>query len=559
MFEFNWVDREYSTVVARHRLDNLEAIFARGDLVPVAARHRRRETSRLGIEEPHGRQTFYVKREQRLRWRDRLRGLTHLRIDGTKARHEFEILRRLAGSGIRCPRPIVCLEQGWARPRGCLVLEELSDFEPLNQYLAQSPPEPGRREALFLALAHEVARLHATGVDQPDLYADHVYVAPRGADRWEVAFLDFQRSGQFAALPLACRIRDLAALVATCPPRLVGPDDWHVFFDAYLLECGLEAEAARIVAGVERAVERLLTNRRIWEIRESDTQTHRAFRRLDPVEPGHLWIDRRDRPYLERAGLGSFAAIHATRRGTRLRALADRENRRIEWIGEDGQPQAAYLKRHRVRTWRTWLRARLGLGPGSSAGTIEARNVARLSRAGIAAMRLVAYGQKLRRDGWLESFVLTDELTGYTQLDHFLRRRFTPLGEHAGRGGDRDLARLLEQVADVTRKFHQLGYNHRDLYCCHFFIREDAPGDFRVNLIDLQRVEHRLRHRRRWLVKDLAQLAYSAPRDRISCTARMAFIHSYLGVRRLDASHKRFVRRILAKQRRMEQNLGKHP
>jgi hypothetical protein len=104
-----------------------------------------------------------------------------------------------------------------------------------------------------------------------------------------------------------------------------------------------------------------------------------------------------------------------------------------------------------------------------------------------------------------------------------------------------------------------MGYNHRDLYCCHFFIKEGAPGEFQVNLIDLQRVQHRRRHRQRWLVKDLAQLAYSAPRDRIRCTDKIAFIKQYFGVRKLGIREKRLIRLILAKQQQMEHRLGPHP
>ena len=55
----------------------------------------------------------------------------------------------------------------------------------------------------------------------------------------------------------------------------------------------------------------------------------------------------------------------------------------------------------------------------------------------------------------------------------------------------------IGEVADVAGRFHRLGYNHRDFYCCHFFIRETDDGGFRVNLIDLQRVEHRRCWRRR--------------------------------------------------------------
>jgi heptose I phosphotransferase len=114
-------------------------------------------------------------------------------------------------------------------------------------------------------------------------------------------------------------------------------------------------------------------------------------------------------------------------------------------------------------------------------------------------------------------------------------------------------------VAAVAARFHRSGYNHRDLYCCHFFIKETATGVFQVNLIDLQRVEHRRYLRWRWLVKDLAQLAYSAPRDRVTCTQKMAFIKQYLGVKKLRPQDKRLIRRVLAKQRSMERNLGAHP
>ena len=47
-------------------------------------------------------------------------------------------------------------------------------------------------------------------------------------------------------------------------------------------------------------------------------------------------------------------------------------------------------------------------------------------------------------------------------------------------------------------------------------------------------------------MKDLAQLAYSAPRDRITCTHKMAFIKHYLGVRKLRPCDKRLIRKVLA-------------
>jgi heptose I phosphotransferase len=117
----------------------------------------------------------------------------------------------------------------------------------------------------------------------------------------------------------------------------------------------------------------------------------------------------------------------------------------------------------------------------------------------------------------------------------------------------------MSGVAAVARAFHQAGYNHRDLYCCHFFVREHEPGVFQVNLIDLQRVENRRLPLRRWRIKDLAQLAYSAPRERISCADKLAFMKLYLGVQKLRPCDKQLIRQVLAKQRMMERRLGVHP
>jgi hypothetical protein len=269
-----------------------------------------------------------------------------------------------------------------------------------------------------------------------------------------------------------------------------------------------------------------------------------------------IWIDDEFAPSLCAAGLIDFESFMETERGRCLRALDDRENWRLD-LPHPAGPRGAYLKKHHVRSWRWWLRARLGKPARRSPGRVEARNIDRLAKAGVAAMRLVAFGDRLHADGLLESFVLTEELTGYTQLDHFLRRRFAERGASSVR--DADLDALFIAIAEVAARFHRAGFNHRDFYCCHFFIREDEPGRFDVRLIDLQRVERRRWLRWRWVVKDLAQLAYSAPRERIGATARMAFIKSYLGVEKLRPQDKRLIRAVLNKQMHMEQHLGPHP
>lgn len=276
---------------------------------------------------------------------------------------------------------------------------------------------------------------------------------------------------------------------------------------------------------------------------------------LDESSDGTMWIDGRFQRELEHAGLAEFDAVMTNRNGLCLRTLDDRENWRFELHDARGI-RGVFLKRHHVRTWGSWLRAKFKLGPGETPGRLEVRNVDRLVRHGIDVMDVVAFGEKLQPDGRLESFLLTHALEGYVELQHFLRRRFPPRDPCCIRSGDAELDRLLEQMADIVRRFHEAGFNHRDLYCCHFFVRERERGRFEIRLIDLQRVQYRRRCRQRWIVKDLAQLVWSVPHDRVSCTQKLAFMRRYLGVDRLRVSDKRLIRAVVAKQQRMERRLG---
>ena len=281
-------------------------------------------------------------------------------------------------------------------------------------------------------------------------------------------------------------------------------------------------------------------------------------RRIDlyPAGGRDVWTDADFQPDLCAAGLDSVEAVMASSQGRCLRALADRENWRLELARQGGGVRGIFLKKHHVRTWASRFRALFGLSPGQTAGRVEAENVGRLEAIGIGSMRIAAWGERLCSGGRLESYLMTEELDGYLPLEEFLAQRFARVDTTSSATRDRDLLRLVELVADIARRFHLAGYNHRDLYCCHFFVKESPGGRFDIRLIDLQRVQHRVRFRGRWLVKDLAQLSYSASRRWITCTHRVAFMRRYLGVKKLQPRHKRLIRRVLAKQRRMERKLG---
>jgi heptose I phosphotransferase len=277
---------------------------------------------------------------------------------------------------------------------------------------------------------------------------------------------------------------------------------------------------------------------------------------FEPADNGRVWFDRRFSAPLGRAGLTGFEQIMARTDARCEKILEDREVWHLRVRAPDDKSQGLYLKKHHVRSWVGKLRALLGIRPAPTPARIEAKNVAALSAQGIAVMRLIAYGERMRSDGLQQSFVISEELENYSELHHYLRGRFvlSPLGRRNDR--DHDLKRLVGDIARIVRRLHAAGYNHRDLYCCHFFVKDMAPARREIRLIDLQRVQRRRWFRRRWIVKDLAQLAWSAPSCCIKRTHKMAFIREYLGAAKLRPADKRLIRAVLLKQRCMERRLG---
>jgi len=71
--------------------------------------------------------------------------------------------------------------------------------------------------------------------------------------------------------------------------------------------------------------------------------------------------------------------------------------------------------------------------------------------------------------------------------------------------------RVVKDLAAFAGQFHALGLSHQDFYLCHFFWSAESKE---IGLIDLQRIRYYEgqsgQPRLRWVVKDLAQLDYSA-------------------------------------------------
>lgn len=206
---------------------------------------------------------------------------------------------------------------------------------------------------------------------------------------------------------------------------------------------------------------------------------------------------------------------------------------------DDGDERCTlYLKRFSNPPLRARRAVRrFGSGASSIAGA-EWAWMSRLAADGIPCVRPVAFGEEVRGSRELRSAILTAAAPG-SSLESWVDRWDQ---------GDRAIIRsLIEPLATLVARFHESGYVHRDLYLSHVFYDPAPPPEASLCLIDLQRVVRpRLRHRR-WIIKDLASLNFSAPLRLISKTDRLRWLTHYLRVSKLDASAKRLIYRVVGK------------
>jgi len=210
-----------------------------------------------------------------------------------------------------------------------------------------------------------------------------------------------------------------------------------------------------------------------------------------------------------------------------------------------GEKRPFYLKRFLSppHSARRELR-RSGSGARSLAG-LEWVWMHRLAADGIPCVRPVAFGEELRGRREVRSAILTECVRGES-----LERCVTRWGIE-----DRQtIRRLIPLLAALVARLHHCGYVHRDLYLSHMFYDPESPSATSLHLIDLQRVMRPRWRRRRWVVKDLAALNYSAPLPLISTTDRVRWLTRYLGLTKLNAQARRLVHLIVGKTRRIAEH-----
>ena len=220
------------------------------------------------------------------------------------------------------------------------------------------------------------------------------------------------------------------------------------------------------------------------------------------------------------AGRDPFEAAFSLE-GEVRRQLEARRTLRFEAAG-----RGYYVKLHRGVGWGE-IAKNLATGRLPVVGADnEWQAIRRLEELGVATMKAVAYGRRGANPARQESFVITEELAPTISLEDFCR-------DWPAQPPPPALKRaLIARVADMTRRMHEGGMNHRDYYLCHFLLHLDpppAPDSLRVSLIDLHRAQLRGRTPRRWRDKDLASLHFSTMLIGLTSRDRMRFLRAYFG------------------------------
>jgi hypothetical protein len=258
---------------------------------------------------------------------------------------------------------------------------------------------------------------------------------------------------------------------------------------------------------------------------------------FDAWDGGRLTVNRDFARLLTRHSLTTFDAIANYSGGQVAKnAVRERMTTRLELTDAGGTTRTLYLKRHRRPRVFELIKPFFRFTWPIVGARNEWEAILRFHAARIATMVPVALGESGGR-----SFLVTQAIEGCQKLTAWMESH-----KHALRNGElATLRRIAAEVADVSRTMHAAGLHHQDFYLTHLMVPEHGTAA-PIHVLDLGRSRFQPRLARRWIVKDLAQLNYSAAG--VSASERLRFLEHYLG-RRPTRADRALVSSVIRKSR----------
>jgi len=185
---------------------------------------------------------------------------------------------------------------------------------------------------------------------------------------------------------------------------------------------------------------------------------------------------------------------------------------------------------------------------------VSARNewlaLEKLRKLGVDVPLVAAYGKRGVLPQSCESFIVTEDVGTQENLEDLTRHwpdTAPPFREKLA---------LIREVAHISSRMHGNGICHRDFYICHFMLA--GSGENRLTLIDLHRALVKNRLARRWIVKDVGSLYFSAMEIGLGQRDLLRFIRFYSGMSLESALGKdgRFWERVRRRARKLKAKHG---
>jgi hypothetical protein len=211
--------------------------------------------------------------------------------------------------------------------------------------------------------------------------------------------------------------------------------------------------------------------------------------------------------------------------------------------------QVLYLKRYDTPPVLLQLKNWFAQRAAKSCGRTDFETSLEIDRLGINTPKVIAFGEQKGLLFEKRSFFIAENIPDADAIERKLPLCFYELQINKS-----EKKKFIEDAAAFIKKFHETGFRHRDLYFSHIFY--DGTGRF--FLIDLSRVFRPLFLKQYYLVKDIAQLFYSAPAKSFSNTDRLRFYFAYTGRRSLTGKDKRFIMKVIKKVSRIARHDKKH-
>lgn len=219
------------------------------------------------------------------------------------------------------------------------------------------------------------------------------------------------------------------------------------------------------------------------------------IKQLNPLvglNSGSLIINSEYEEILKKNGITSVKDLWDKDGEPVKKILKERGTERFYLDGVEDEKIETYIKRYLPLPKKEYIKGAISLKPIFPDGAIhEWDAILAFHNANIATMIPIAAGKL--PDG--RTVNITRAITDYRRASDILSDSPTKAVRIT----------LVENIAKLASKMHSAKFAHQDFYLVHLFIKDDLS----VYPIDLQRLIMGKLFKRRWQIKDLAQLLFS--------------------------------------------------